>query len=242
VGKARLGLFFDFDGTLSPLDVLRDEAGIPLETKSMLLDLAREFTLAIVSSKDCHFLLSKAPYVRNYACLNGLEVVTEDYICVNRCVYNEETYRRLMEIVDLLNKIPGVFIERKLTMTGRLTGISIDWREVGVKPPQVDEIVKEANARGLKVVSFGNYPFIDIYVCNANKADGVKVLKSLLNLDRIVYVGDGENDIPAFNVADVSVLVRHQYNKNLSVKVDYEVSFNELPKWLMKYVKHASLD
>lgn len=51
-------------------------------------------------------------------------------------------------------------------------------------------------------------------------------------MNRVVYFGDSLSDIPAFNEADVSILVKHEYNKDIDVKVDYIVERNNIIEWL----------
>jgi hydroxymethylpyrimidine pyrophosphatase-like HAD family hydrolase len=78
-------------------------------------------------------------------------------------------------------------------------------------------------------------------VSRKNKGEAVKMLKAILNLEKLIYAGDGENDIPAFKVADIAVLVRHEFNQELELDVDYEVKFEELSKWLVDYVVSGRL-
>ncbi|MEM0015351.1 MAG: HAD-IIB family hydrolase [Zestosphaera sp.] len=229
-----IGYYFDFDGTLSPIDVGRDAAYPSPEVFEMLRHLSEKHVVAVVSSKDCHFLLRRLPYVHGLGCINGSEVVGGGYVAVDELVYRGGLVEVLESILKMLRRRADCYIEEKRTLQGILAGVSIDWRASGRMPDGLDDALKLAKSRGLNILRYGGNPFIDIYVSSKGKDSAVRVLKTLLGVSKVVYVGDGENDIPAFNVADVRVLVRHKYNKGLMIESEYEVGFEELPRWLIE--------
>ncbi len=231
------GIFFDFDGTLSPLTVSRDEARVRNDVAEIIKALSSRYLIAVASSKDCNFLLSKAPYFHSYICVNGLEVITANYIIHDRALSNMELIRAINELSSYARKLPNVYVEEKKSVVGLLLGISVDWR-YSIRPKDIDSLVDQAIGRGLHVLTYSNYPFIDIYISRRNKGDAVRLVKSIYNLEKVIYVGDSENDEPAFKVADVSVLVRHEFNRDLKLDVDYEVNFDDLGRWLSSYVGH----
>ncbi len=50
-----------------------------------------------------------------------------------------------------------------------------------------------------------NHPFIDLYTCNCSKAlayDGIANTLQLTTDDNVLYLGDSENDNPAFKRAE----------------------------------------
>jgi hydroxymethylpyrimidine pyrophosphatase-like HAD family hydrolase len=138
-------------------------------------------------------------------------------------------------------KLQNAIIEEKRSLLGFLLGISIDWRGYEKPPENLNNVIKTATSKGLHIVSYKHNPFVDIYVSRKNKGEAVKMLKAILNLEKLIYAGDGENDIPAFKVADIAVLVRHEFNQELKLDVDYEVKFEELSKWLVDYVVSGRL-
>ncbi len=227
------GIFFDFDGTLSPLNVPRDKAGIRSELADVLKNLSSKYVLAVASSKDCHFLLSKAPMFHCYVCVNGLEILTKDYLLCDVSLTKKHLIEAMIGVKKLAERLPGSYVEEKRSLTRLLLGISIDWSDYGRIPEGLEEVLQAARNVGLEVMEYRLNPFVDIYISKKDKGEAVSTLRKLLCLDKVVYVGDGENDIPAFEVSDTSVLIRHSYNRNLKVEVDYEVPYEELPKWLI---------
>ncbi|MCX8186174.1 MAG: HAD-IIB family hydrolase [Sulfolobales archaeon] len=228
-----VGLFFDFDGTLSPLNVRRDEAGIRKELTDVLMKLSSSYTLVVVSSKDCYFLMSKAPFFHSYICVNGLEILTNNYILLDPSLTRKHLVDAVNNVKTLASKMLEVYVEEKRSLTKALLGLSVEWVEINKAPEGLDEVITAARGGGLTVIEYSLNPFIDIYISNKNKGDAVKALKSLLELGEVIYVGDSENDIPAFKVCDRAVLVRHKYNEGLTADVDHEVPYEELHRWLM---------
>lgn len=229
-----IGYYFDFDGTLSPIDVDRSVARPPPEALEMLRYLSERYAVAVISSKDCHFLMERLPRVHGLGCINGGEVVGGGYVAVDELIYNGGLTKVLADILKMLKECAECYVEEKRTLQGVLAGASVDWRASGIMPSNLKEVLTLAKSRGLSVLTYGNQPFVDVYVTNRGKDSAVRILKTFLGVSKVVYVGDGENDIPAFKVADVRILVRHEYNKGLITESDYEVSFEKLPRWLIE--------
>lgn len=228
-------MFFDFDGTLSPLDASRESARVRDDVAEVLRELGKRFFLALASSKDCRFLMSRADYFNAYICVNGLEIFSRDYLIYDPLILESERIKALSQIIYMARSVSRVFVEEKISLTDRVLGVSIDWRETSSRPREIDGIIGFATSRGLQVIEYDGYPFVDIYVSRRNKGDAIRLIRSLYSIDRIVYFGDSKNDLPAFEVADISVLVRHRFNRDLRVETDYEVEFEELGRWLREY-------
>lgn len=199
----------------------------------VLMKLSSSYTLVVVSSKDCYFLMSKAPFFHSYICVNGLEIVTNNYILLDPSLTRKHLVDAVNNVKALAFKMPEVYVEEKRSLTKALLGLSVEWVEINKVPEGLDEVITAARGGGLTVIEYSLNPFIDIYISNRDKGDAVKALKSLLELGEVIYVGDGENDIPAFKVCDRAVLVRHEYNEGFTADVDHEVPYEELHRWLM---------
>jgi hydroxymethylpyrimidine pyrophosphatase-like HAD family hydrolase len=63
----------------------------------------------------------------------------------------------------------------------------------------------------LVIQTYKNHPFIDLYACPCSKAvayDSIANMSQFTNEDKVLYLGDSENDNPAFKKADISIGLR----------------------------------
>lgn len=222
-----VALFTDFDGTLVPPEMVRRDPSLPLELDLALRELSRKIPLAVVTTKDCAFVEPRVPYARAYACINGIEVRAGGYVAVAEGLKAAELDRLLQSARRL-----DAFVEVKRTRDGRLAGVTIDWRDRGEPPRGLEEVLAEAEGLGLRVLRYSGHPFVDIYGADRNKGDAVRLLKALLGVDHVVYMGDSENDLPAWAEADVRIIVRHGLNKDLSVDGAIPIAYEELPRYI----------
>jgi trehalose-6-phosphatase len=72
-------IFADYDGTLCPTADLRSSSEgtsfIPSPLGETLWNLSKYVPICIISSKDFHFLLNRAPFARVFSCILGIETV-----------------------------------------------------------------------------------------------------------------------------------------------------------------------
>ncbi len=236
--RSRVGFFFDYDGTLSPIDVERSLAYPPKKNLDMLVNLrSRGFITAVISSKDCNFLLSRSLIIDGIACINGVEIRALGRVIFDERVFDQgrrEIFLRLVrETEDRISK--RAYIEKKIVSIGYIVGISIDWRSRGDKPFEIDELIDLFKKHSFVVNRPDDMPFVDILLFNIDKSSAVEILRRLFDLDEVIYFGDSLNDASAFRVADKRVFVRHKYNKNIKLESDYIVGFDELADWVINY-------
>lgn len=198
----------DYDGTFTSPDS-PDE---PLaEAVEALRNLAEVVPVAVVTTKECAYVENKVPFAKAYACVNGIEVKAGGYVAVADDL-------RSGALETMRTRLEALGAQLKRTSRGELAGATIDWRRRPGPPSGLAEALAEAEELGLSVVKYSGHPFVDIYASRKNKGDAVKVLKALLGANYVVYIGDSENDIPAWLAADVRIIVRHKYNKALSLE------------------------
>ncbi|MEZ0394138.1 MAG: HAD-IIB family hydrolase [Desulfurococcaceae archaeon] len=228
----RVGLFFDFDGTLSSLGARREEARVRPDVAAVLERLSERFVIAVVSSKDCWFLRERLqPFVRGLACINGLEIVAGGYIAHDEALMKAELVRAIEELRDEA-LATGTVVEVKRSLLGTTAGLSIDWRGAE-RPEGLDALLERAKHMGLNVLEYPGLWFVDIYPSKRNKGDAVRILRALLGVDKVVYFGDSANDVPAFDEADVGIFVEHEHNKDYFPEgASKRVKFEELGRWL----------
>jgi hydroxymethylpyrimidine pyrophosphatase-like HAD family hydrolase len=185
--------------------------------------------------------------------------------CVQKSILNTDhkilsrNYQKLVSITDRISmKFKDVSIYRKVTHNGNLLGgITIDWRglhdwdsirnEIEQEVFKIiDEINTNTSESSLFVQRYTSHPFIDIYsaVCSKGIAYGnlSKIVRDSngpkFRNGNILYLGDSENDNPAFRKADVSIGVKSDERLNPKLDCQYLINFSQLPKFFINLLKN----
>lgn len=117
LGDRHLALFTDYDGTLTPIVKRPEEATLSEEMRSLLQQLAKRGTLAVISGRDLADVqnlvkLENLYYAGSHgfeiAGLNGMHEQQKD---AQACLKDLEDAER--ELCDRLREISGVRVERK---------------------------------------------------------------------------------------------------------------------------------
>lgn len=156
----------------------------------------------------------------------------------------------------------GVRVERKFTSDGRLlAGVTVDYRHLEdwkISKRRIDPLVKEmvrenksssaesANA-DLYCMTYNSHPFVDIYAVYCDKGIAFDSIVSEIvkmkdqrgaNIHRsVMYLGDSENDNPAFEKASLALGVVSDKRLNPKLNCQYLVEFKDLSALLEKLVK-----
>ena len=147
-----------------------------------------------------------------------------------------------------------------------LGGITFDWRHNSnwmVNKEKYQEIVKESvynilnsdqqkevripkeksrfYQQHLFIQEYSTHPFLDVYVTKLNKGGAFDYVVSKLNeisdiKGQIIYLGDSENDNPAFRKADISIGVNPDYRLNPTLDCTYTIKFENLSILLKRLV------
>jgi HAD superfamily hydrolase (TIGR01484 family) len=145
-------------------------------------------------------------------------------------------------------------ILRKYTYKEKiLAGVSFDYRHLlkwehyksNIEPRIIDKIYEfikknSPQTNTLHIQTYLTHPFLDIYSIDCNKGNVVAEVRKLLNLDlnkNILYLGDSENDNPAFRKADLSINIKSDERLNTKLDSHYSLEFNELSYFLIKLYK-----
>jgi trehalose-6-phosphatase len=242
----------DYDGTLCPAGDVRVEGRnrIPTKLESVLLEISGKIPVCILSSKDYGFLGDKVPFANVVSCILGIETLVisrGNPSGIKSChlLVEEELVRSSAGALEQLArdigaKFPGVTVERKLTHDGLLAGITFDWRNYKDWKRYSDSMtgyVKGAVSgephRRLYVQTYSSHPFVDVYATKCDKGLGFdRVASELGHPGAILYLGDSENDNPAFRKAEISVGVRS--DERLKPKLDsrYNINYDRLAVFL----------
>ena len=170
-------------------------------------------------------------------------------------VYLEKNYRTM--------NVEKKFLKGEENLLG---GITLDWRHNSnwmVNKEKYKEIVKESvynilNSAQQKegsitkekssiytphlfIQEYSTHPFIDVYVTKLNKGGAfdsvVSKLYEIMNIKgKIIYLGDSENDNPAFRKADISIGVNSDNRLNPTLDCTYSIKFENLSIFLRRLV------
>ena len=177
-------------------------------------------------------------------------------ICLNEiAAYLEKNYHTM--------NVEKKFLKGEENLLG---GITLDWRHNSnwmVNKEKYKEIVKESvynilnsaqqkegsiskeksslYTQHLFIQEYSTHPFIDVYVTKLNKGDAfdsvVSKLYEILNIKgKIIYLGDSENDNPAFRKADISIGVNSDNRLNPTLDCTYSIKFENLSIFLRRLV------
>lgn len=102
----------------------------------------------------------------------------------------------------------------------------------------IDEKHKEHQQ--LHIQTYSTHPFIDVYNIESDKAVAFDITVSQLAsfhdrnvmTKKVLYLGDSENDNPAFRKADVSIGIRSDKRVNPKLDSKYIIQFSELAAFL----------
>jgi hydroxymethylpyrimidine pyrophosphatase-like HAD family hydrolase len=152
-----------------------------------------------------------------------------------------------------------ITIEKKFINDNKiLAGVTIDYRHLKdwqSYKRETEPLLKEIIERKIRssstyqsvqqvpyVQTYSSHPFIDAYSIRCDKGlafdTTISELKSFNNNKvqnmNILYLGDSENDNPAFKRADISIGVRSDKRLNPKLTCQYLVEFNQLSIFLKR--------
>ena len=219
-------LFTDYDGTIAPADVTREESAVPPPLLSVLGEISSKIPVAVVTSKDLGFVKPRTPFAWAWSTVLGLEVRKRDGS--GRLA---RVSARLGEAAETVRKTlpPEVFVEEKRGSDGSLLGVSVDWRLwKAPSPGGLDAAERAFRGEGFQVDRYPGATFMDVYAAPADKGRALRELLEMLPARRpVMYLGDTEADIWAFEDADIPVGVFHQQDTR-NLRCRYSVPYGGL--------------
>jgi HAD superfamily hydrolase (TIGR01484 family) len=193
-----------------------------------------------VNSKEC----------QEFRCIQN-SCLSSNYTSLKR---NSELLSQLAE--EIASRYNEVYIERKFTVYNKiLAGITVDWRNVddweSFKVKSEHQLMKtitekqrklerQDRPKGIHIQTYSTHPFIDIYAAKCDKGIAYEsILSQIFRSERkdeyrIMYLGDSENDNPAFRKADISIGIRSDERLNPDLHCRYTVNFGNLAGFLEK--------
>jgi HAD superfamily hydrolase (TIGR01484 family) len=184
--------------------------------------------------------------------------------CVQKSILNvdlkilSKNSKKLESIIDMVSlKFSDLTIYRKLTFKRNLlAGVTIDWRHLddwySIKKKIERNVlimsneINDSSEYPLFVQRYSSHPFVDIFstMCSKGMAyDNIRKIIHNSNDDKfknknILYLGDSENDNPAFRKADLSIGVKSDERLNPKLDCQYLIDFSQLPNFLIKLSKN----
>jgi len=166
---------------------------------------------------------------------------------IDKLLENSTLLNKLGKLV--LDKFQDVQVERKFTYVDKiLAALTIDYRHIqkwelyktNIEPELRKAILnfKEINSPSdLYVQTYSDHPFLDVYALKYDKGKMIESIVQSLNLGdkaKILYLGDSENDNPAFRKADLSIGIQSDIRIRSKLDSDYIIEFNELRPFLQR--------
>lgn len=89
------------------------------------------------------------------------------------------------------------------------------------------------------IQEYATHPFIDIYGTKTNKGDAYDCVVSGLfhirnGIGKVLYMGDSENDNPAFRKADIAIGINSDTRLRPNLECKYSLNYQDLPNFLRK--------
>jgi HAD superfamily hydrolase (TIGR01484 family) len=149
----------------------------------------------------------------------------------------------------VLSKFQGLKVEHRFTYVDKiLAAISIDYRHLqkweqyktNIEPNLKKAVVKfiDSNApNDLYIQTYSDHPFLDVYPFKFDKGAVLETIVQSLNQGnkgKVLYLGDSENDNPAFHYADLSIGIQSDARIRTKLDSDYIIEFNELRPFLQR--------
>lgn len=235
-------MFFDYDGTLSPIDVGREEACLSPSLEHILIRLSKKTLIGVVTTKDFKFVNRRVGFAHILACVGGLEILSK--VSGGYTVFYKYRNSKPLKIQTLYEGIPRnlFFVEEKYLSTGEIVGFSLDWRGQYDSCNEIKDYVnyvrEKARKSSLYAVQGRNSPFLDVYLSRIDKGVAVKRIgkKLSLNLANCMYFGDSEVDNSAFRKVGFPVGVMHNENKSAKLECDRLINFEDLASFLKDFL------
>jgi hydroxymethylpyrimidine pyrophosphatase-like HAD family hydrolase len=195
----------------------------------------------------------RIPQCRDFRCIKNSYLSVDD----NTLQHNSEILSQIAK--EIGSGFKEVTIDQKFTATSRktLAGITIDWRQrddwksfkFNTEPKLRKTIIEkqrelQRNKPGIHIQSYTTHPFIDLYAVKCDKEIAFNYIsREIPNIQEkqsqqnILYLGDSENDNPAFRKAAVSIGVHSDTRLKPKLNCKYNISFDRLSVFLKGLLK-----
>jgi HAD superfamily hydrolase (TIGR01484 family) len=236
---------------------------LPTELQQTLEKVSSEIPVCIISTKDFEFLKRKTAFARILSCMMGIETIVLGNKKYRRTIEKRLIHADL-QVLQLKSRVleaiadeitseeefSYVVVERKHISDDILAGLTLDWRHLGdwsyyrrginhFTSRLVSDLKKPPVPVDIFVQKYSQHPFFDIYSADCNKGMAFDIVVSELAKESIdgkdtLYLGDSENDNPAFRKAGISVGIRSDARVSPKLDCSYVLDYEQLSSFLMK--------
>lgn len=231
-------IFSDYDGTLCPLELRREDAYPTPRLRRLLTKASKHVKVGIITTKDLAFIRERVPFAHGISATCGLEMQVGDRIITDERLQepNKNMAKAYQEVVSKILQIRDtIVIERKESEDGDLIAFCIDWRmsrNWDETHRKAIPLLTECKEKGLYVVESDISPFANVFPFQVDKGTALQKLRTEMGITGpIMYLGDSEVDNPAFQLAEVSVGIKHRRIMP-PLQCKYRLEFLELENFL----------
>jgi HAD superfamily hydrolase (TIGR01484 family) len=236
---------------------------VPKELEQVLDRISAEIPVCVVSTKDFEFLRMRTTFAKVLSCMMGIETLVMTNLESSHAIEkhflntdsitlqaNSKALQNIAEDITSQEDFSQVKVEYKHTTDGILAGLTVDWRHLsdwscysaGISHAiaRMTATLKRALVpANVYVQKYSTHPFIDIYSTECNKGMAFDTVVTELadagvDATSVLYLGDSENDNPAFRKAGISIGIRSDARLNPKLDCSYFLNYEELPYFLMK--------
>src|SRR5215211_1232620 len=188
--------------------------------------------------------------IDNFDCIRYQRLIASSHYLMD----NSKLLHNIVEILQNHN-YKDIMIKEKYTSNKEiLIGLTIDYRHLedwqsfkDNKEPMLREMIQGSIHANLAPNSsskerpfiqvYSSHPFLDIYGVECNKGLAFDNVHSHLEQKErgtsVMYLGDSENDNPAFRKSDISIGICSDTRLNPMLDCKYMLDFDQLPLFLM---------
>jgi HAD superfamily hydrolase (TIGR01484 family) len=189
---------------------------------------------------------------------NDKEIVNFDCVRYQNLIASSHSLldnsKSLYDILKLIQNRKDITIEEKYTSDKQiLIGLTIDYRHLenwqlfkeNIEPSIREVIQRTINANLSPNLSskdrpfiqkYSSHPFLDLYGIECSKGLAFDSVRSQLKQEErganVMYLGDSENDNPAFRKSDISIGIRSDTRLNPILDCKYMLDFSQLSLFL----------
>jgi trehalose-phosphatase len=235
------GLFLDYDGTLSPLNVPRQQSRTPPHIEALLNIIRKILPISIISTKDMPFILPRTLFAHAWGAIAGLEMKIGSQLFISQGV--EDGLPILNQALQYARQYrsDGIVIEEKCNYSCQPLAFCVDWRDLKnekIAKSISSQIRTYCRSLPLHVIEYPGQPFFDVFPCPMDKGLTLNRLKEKQNLSRgILYMGDSITDNAAFQEADISIGVTG-WKKPVDLDCRYWIKFADVGNFFSFLLKN----